>query len=208
VRTAPARRHPIKLAKCLGARADPKVRNRKERGNFIDDLVSLAHDGYRHWQALFVEVGGLLRVTGDPESRVSRTEFAYPWATVYDIPLNIYEGVQHDRCPRFADWDGETPIVEYLNVGENDDVPASQIITWHLADRSSPDHWSSRGGAVLGRVKTNDVLHDVVLVIHHPRSGLERLRTAGGAFVNRAQIQKQRGRQLRQPEVSSELALE
>ncbi|MGO9761041.1 MAG: hypothetical protein ACLP1Q_07265 [Solirubrobacteraceae bacterium] len=92
--------------------------NRKSAREFGADLSNLAMIGYRHWQRLFTEVQSILELAGDGSpktiqvARVPRTYFVYPWATIYDLPLDIYENASHTLCPLISDWDGVAPLVD------------------------------------------------------------------------------------------------
>jgi hypothetical protein len=92
-------------------------RNGKSRKDFIDDLGQLAQHGYRMWVSLYQQKPEILQaVTGKSTTtiqvaRVPRTTFVFPWAAVYDIPLDVGPSADLMLCPVVESWDGAKAMV-------------------------------------------------------------------------------------------------
>jgi hypothetical protein len=97
--------------------------NRLQRGNskppkeFVTDLATIAREGYARWQSLFLQSGDALRTAGLGSSgtiqiaRVPLTSFVFPWAALYDMPLDLYEA-DLTPCQLITDWDGRGPMLD------------------------------------------------------------------------------------------------
>ncbi|MFE5713429.1 hypothetical protein ACFQ7J_21765 [Streptomyces sp. NPDC056501] len=97
--------------------SDPKnvldARNGKCKDDFIRDLSTLARKGWTMWTALFSQQpASLTQATSGPTTviqvaRVPSTTFVYPWAAVYDIPLDMDSDAQLTPCAVAQTWDSE-----------------------------------------------------------------------------------------------------
>ncbi|MBE4740502.1 hypothetical protein [Streptomyces caniscabiei] len=92
-------------------------RNGKTREDFLEDLRGLALHGYRLWVSLYQQRPEILcNVTGKPSTtiqiaRVPSTTFVFPWAAVYDLPLDSYPGAPLKPCPVVESWDDTQPMI-------------------------------------------------------------------------------------------------
>jgi len=101
------------LRKVLRERA-PATRSRS-KAMLQEDLRQLAPKGYALWSQVPGQKPYLFApLLKDPASRViqvcrpTSSGFAFPWALIYDIPLNID---QPPLCKLVSEWDGTSPLV-------------------------------------------------------------------------------------------------
>ncbi|MBX7554409.1 hypothetical protein K1Y78_42365 [Streptomyces sp. tea 10] len=92
-------------------------RNGKSRSDFLEDLRRLALHGWRLWVSLYGQRREiLLNVTGQPSTtiqvaRVPTTTFVFPWAAVYDIPLDTHPTAALKPCPVVESWDDSNLMI-------------------------------------------------------------------------------------------------
>lgn len=92
--------------------------NEKSRDQLIDDLARLAPVGRHHWAALYPQAREQLstfaraRGQGMHVARVESSRFVFPWAGIYDLPLERARRGSYDVCPLVAEWDGHTPLYD------------------------------------------------------------------------------------------------
>jgi hypothetical protein len=88
--------------------------NAKKRPAFELDLERLAMLGWKLWTALLKGESEWTEDLGSPAniqvSRVAGTNFVFPWALVYDIPLESH--APHAPCELLDHWDRMPAIVE------------------------------------------------------------------------------------------------
>jgi len=101
------------LRKILRERA-PDTRARS-KATLQEDLRQLAPKGYDLWTQVPGQKPWIFApLLKDPASRViqvcrpTSSGFAFPWALIYDIPLNID---QPPFCRLVTEWDGKSPLV-------------------------------------------------------------------------------------------------
>jgi hypothetical protein len=91
--------------------------NSKPPAEFVDDLARLAKDGYGRWQSLFLQSGDPLREVGAGAAgtiqvaRVPLTSFVFPWAALYDLPLDLFE-TELEPCEVIRSWDGRGAMLD------------------------------------------------------------------------------------------------
>jgi hypothetical protein len=94
------------------------ARNAKRRNPFIGDLERLARNGWRLWASLFNQQPVRLRgaATGPANTiqiaRVPSSGFVFPWAAVYDLPLDAAPDARYDVCRIVAAWDSAAPMLD------------------------------------------------------------------------------------------------
>ncbi|MFI8520047.1 hypothetical protein ACIGEZ_19790 [Streptomyces sp. NPDC085481] len=92
-------------------------RNGKSPAQFQQDLERLARQGWRMWAGLLYQQPERLReVSRGPTTtiqvaRVPLTTFVYPWAAVYDLPIDPTPDAPLTLCPVVQDWDGTSDMI-------------------------------------------------------------------------------------------------
>lgn len=88
--------------------------NGKSPEEFIEDLKRLAPLGWELWNMVLGKQKKWWKELLEPATiQVSRTgssTFIFPWASVYDIPLEAYG--RYENCPLVKKWDGVSPLVD------------------------------------------------------------------------------------------------
>ncbi len=92
--------------------------NEKSRDALVEDLARLAAVGSERWAALYPQAPKALpafaQVHGDGMqiARVESSRFVFPWAGIYDLPLERRHAGHYDICPLVAEWDGRAPLID------------------------------------------------------------------------------------------------
>jgi hypothetical protein len=92
-------------------------RNGKSRHDFAGDLSALAQMGWMYWDALFVQAGDpLVELLAGPKAtvqvaRVPNSTFVFPWAVIYDIPLDA-DPARHRLCRLVEEWDARKAMFD------------------------------------------------------------------------------------------------
>jgi hypothetical protein len=91
--------------------------NSKTTRDFNADLRSLAPIGRKLWAALLgeqlperwekLERPGTIQV-----SRTGSSKFVFPWALVYDLPLEPGDGTEYEDCRLLKEWDGASTLID------------------------------------------------------------------------------------------------
>ncbi|MFD3480488.1 hypothetical protein [Streptomyces sp. NPDC058695] len=92
-------------------------RNGKTPEQFRQDLERLARQGWRLWADLLNQQPERLcevskgQTTTIQIARVPSTTFVYPWAAVYDLPLDRTPNAPLTLCPVVQEWDGNFEMI-------------------------------------------------------------------------------------------------
>lgn len=92
--------------------------NEKSRDGLVADLARLAAVGAERWAALYPQAPEALpafaEVRGDSiqVARVESSRFVFPWAGIYDLPLERRRAGRYDLCPLVEEWDGRAPLID------------------------------------------------------------------------------------------------
>ncbi|MBO3752683.1 hypothetical protein J5X84_42100 [Streptosporangiaceae bacterium NEAU-GS5] len=92
--------------------------NEKSRVGLVEDLARLAGVGADHWAALYPHAPEALpafaKAQGDGMqiARVESSRFVFPWAGIYDLPLERRRFGHYDLCPLVEEWDGRAPLID------------------------------------------------------------------------------------------------
>ena len=93
--------------------------NEKSRDALVEDLARLAAVGSERWAALYPQAPEALPAFAEAQggngmqiARVESSRFVFPWAGIYDLPLERRHAGHYDVCPLVAEWDGRAPLIE------------------------------------------------------------------------------------------------
>jgi hypothetical protein len=92
--------------------------NEKSRDALVKDLARLAAVGFERWAALYPHAPEALPAFADAQrdgiqiARVESSKFVFPWAVIYDLPLERRYAGHYDVCPLVAEWDGRAPLFD------------------------------------------------------------------------------------------------
>jgi hypothetical protein len=88
--------------------------NGKSKEKFIEDLKRLAPLGWQLWTMLLADQldwrENLLEPATIQVSRTAGSTFVFPWALVYDIPLQSY--CELKPCPLVQNWDKVNALID------------------------------------------------------------------------------------------------
>jgi hypothetical protein len=92
--------------------------NGKSPEDFRTDLTRLARNGYELWVSLFQQQrDGLRDAKVGPSNtiqiaRIPATSFVFPWAAVYDLPLDVAPDAKYEFCSSISKWNGNGPMLK------------------------------------------------------------------------------------------------